>query len=88
MTRISDTHAYRRVEAAYENQNPYDDDCTCDTDEHRICDDCGQFEGDGECGVCALRLATWDEVVELRPDRNCPCHGSDDYDDYIKEPPC
>lgn len=77
---------FTRAQAAWENANPYDSDCTCSDDDLYICEGCGEQsdkpaicpEGctnDTEMFPLSMREATAEEKAELNPAQGCPAHG-------------
>ena len=81
---ITDSYGFRSAEAAYENANPFDGDCTCEG-EGFVCDDCGHVaDTAGPCpdteenhpdDATELRAITTDEVPEYFTSQKCPRHG-------------
>lgn len=81
---IESSYGFRSAQAAWENANPYDDDCTCEG-EGFICDECGHIAGEQtSCPDQAenhpdeyvtLRPLDADEIPEHFPNQGCPRHG-------------
>lgn len=72
---------FASAERAWDNANPYDDDCTCEGEAY-MCDECGHT--DGKKGLCPepdcsngdiMRPMTTEEVSEHFPSQTCPQHG-------------
>jgi hypothetical protein len=72
---------FASAQRAYENKNPYDDECTCEDEGYYTCDDCGHnddAEGvcpNDECPAFDLRPMTSEEIAEHFPSQACPVHG-------------
>lgn len=81
---ITSSYGFRSAQAAYENTNPYDNDCTCEG-EGFVCDDCGHIaDTPGTCpdteenhpdDATQLRAIEADEVPDYFPNANCRQHG-------------
>ena len=84
---IEQSYGFRSAQAAWENANPYDNDCTCIEAEWFICNECGEEDPDAlwvrDCRECdgEVRLMTDDETIDLHPKLNCPRHkDQEEYD--------
>jgi len=75
---IETSYGFRSAQAAYENANPFDGECTCEGDAF-ICDDCGEAsDQSGQCpSLCPSRLRpmNMDEIADHFPSQTCPRHG-------------
>lgn len=73
---IETSYGFRSAQAAWENANPYDDECTCEG-EGLMCDECGQACDctEPECCGFPMRELTQDEIAEHFPSQKCPQHG-------------
>jgi hypothetical protein len=78
---IETSFGFRSAQAAWENANPYDGECTCEGEGY-ICDECGEVSDSKTCPQrpedCAsgvMREMTPEEVAEYTPSANCPQHG-------------
>ena len=73
---------FASAERAWENANPYDDECTCEAEAY-TCDECGHTDGkkglcpESDCDSTAefMRTMTTEEVAEHFPSQKCPKHG-------------
>lgn len=77
---IEQSYGFRSAQAAWENANPYDGECTCEGDGY-VCDECGHIQDCGgtcpqvDCSNDFLRTMTAEEIAEHFPNSNCPTHG-------------
>jgi hypothetical protein len=80
---IESSYGFRSAQAAWENANPYDSDCTCLEDDLFICEECGEDANkEMDCTVCegTIRKVSDDARREDYPRTDCPQHGYTDQD--------
>lgn len=80
---IETSYGFRSAQAAWENANPFDSDCTCLEGELYACEECGDSEpSKGECLTCGIdrEEVSDDTRREDYPDGSCPQHGYTDED--------
>jgi hypothetical protein len=79
---IENSYGFRSAQAAWENANPFDGECTCEG-ELFMCDECGQIVSarqacpELDCpNIDFMRAMTPDEITEYAPNVNCPQHST------------
>ena len=79
---IENSYGFRSAQAAWENANPFDSDCTCEA-EGFMCDECGQIDDvkqtcpELDChNMDVMRAMTHEEATEYFPADNCPQHST------------
>jgi hypothetical protein len=80
---IENSPGFRSAQAAWENANPFDGDCTCLDDDLFICAECGEdAKKEMDCTVCGgfIRQVSGDALIEEYPATDCPVHGYTDED--------
>ena len=84
---IENSYGFRSAQAAWENANPFDSECTCAEDVLFVCDECGQISSarqpcpEMDCSnTDFMRAMTPHEVTEYYPADDCPQHGYTDED--------